>query len=486
MPLRLTPLDRPRWALNRGEIQALEQATRSTTSGESLMEQAGLASAQLLRAALPHARRVSVLCGPGNNGGDGLVMARWLHLQGLKVDVHQWGTPGAQADRAEALRLALAAGVSIVDEGAPHAGSDCLVDALLGTGLRERPRGAVAKGIDSLRSHGAPIMALDLPSGLDADEGADWGAVPCHWTLTFLAPKPGLFTGEGRQLSGETWLADLGAVAPDRGAARLFGASLLPSWRSLSPRALFPHSGHKGRQGDVWVLGGEPSMAGAARLAAQAALLAGAGRVYWVAPEGDPGRLEVMHRTTCPAGKTVVAGCGGGEAIANSLPQLLNEAAQLVLDADALNALARTPNWDAMVHARSGLPTVLTPHPLEAARLLQCDVATIQNHRLSQAQALAERTRCTVVLKGSGTVVAHPGRTPWINTTGHAALGTAGTGDVLAGWLGGLLAQAPEAPSDMLAALAVAWHGAAADQVPVGAGPLTATALLARMAAMHP
>lgn len=486
MSLRLTPLDRSRWALNRGEIQALEQASRPPAGPGGLMGRAGLAGARFLRAALPHVRHVSVLCGPGNNGGDGLVMARWLHLQGLKVQVHQWGTPGPQTDRAEALQEAIGAGVTITEQGAPHTDSECLVDALLGTGLREGPRGAIERAIGTLRSHGAPIMALDLPSGLDPDEGADWGAACCHWTLTFLAPKPGLFTGAGRQVAGEIWLADLGTDEPKQGAARLVGSSLLPSWRSLSPRALFAHSGHKGRQGDVWVMAGEPGMAGASRLAAQAALLAGAGRVYWVAAEGNPGRLELMCRATCPAGETVVAGCGGGEAIASTLPKLLDEAAQLVLDADALNALARTPGWDALIRAREGRTTVLTPHPLEAARLLHCPVATIQDHRLTQAQALAERARCTVVLKGSGTVVAHPGRAPWINTTGHAALGTAGTGDVLAGWLGGLLAQAPEAPSEELAAMAVAWHGAAADKVPMGAGPLTATALLTRMAALHP
>ena len=486
MPVRLTPLDRPRWALNREEIRELEKATRLTTDARGLMEQAGLASAQLLRATLPHARRVSILCGPGNNGGDGLVMARWLHLQGLQVEVQQWGSPGAERDRADALQQAQAAGVSISNAGVPHPSTDCLVDALLGTGLRASPRGALAQGIDTLRSQGAPVLALDLPSGLDADEGADWGAAPCRWTLTFLAPKPGLFTGAGRQLAGDVWLADLGAALPTQGAARLIGACQLPTWRSWSPRSAFAHSGHKGRQGDVWVMGGEPSMAGAGRLAAKAALLAGAGRVYWVAKEGDPGRLELMHRTSCPAGQTVVAGCGGGEAIADALPALLTDAEQLVLDADALNALARSPYWEAQLRAREGRTTVITPHPLEAARLLQCPVASVQEHRLAQAQTLADRARCTVVLKGSGTVVAHPGRAPWINTTGHAALSTAGTGDVLAGWLGGLLAQAPNAPSDALAALAVAWHGAAADQVPLGGGPLTAAALLKRMAAMHP
>ena len=321
MPHRLLPLDQPSWALCRAESRELEDATQAQLPTGTLMARAGLAGAQLFRALQPHARRIAVMCGPGNNGGDGLVLARWLHQQGLQVHVHLWGTPGTQVDRAEALRQAQAAGVHITEGSAPAVDAECLVDALLGIGLRSAPSGALADGIACLRAHTAPILALDVPSGLDADEGQDWGAAPCRWTLTFLTPKPGLLTGAGRQLCGELWLADLGAPTPIRGTARLSGEGDLLRWRAWSPRAAGAHSGHKGSQGDVWVLGGESAMAGASRLAARAALHAGAGRVYLVADSADPGQPELMQRATLPTSKTVVAGCGGGESVAGALPR---------------------------------------------------------------------------------------------------------------------------------------------------------------------
>ena len=450
------------------------------------MEQAGLAAAQLLHAVHPFARRIDVMCGPGNNGGDGLAMARRLHALGKQVQVHVWGSPSLQPDRAMALARAIEAGVPVSAHTEPAATSDCVVDALLGIGLRGRPRGAVQQGLTHLHQVTAPILALDTPSGLDTDTGKDHGAARCRWTLTFLAPKPGLFTGDGRDRCGELWLADLGALAPAPGRARLLGSHDLAQWRRHSPRCSAPYGGHKGRQGDAWIVGGTPSMAGAARLAARAALAAGAGRVYLVADAGDPLQPELLLRQRVPPGQTVVAGCGGGPDFAQLLPLLLAEAGPLVLDAEALIARSLDPQWHTQLQSRQGQATVLTPHPLEAARLLQCEVADVQADRLVSAQRLAERARCTVVLKGSGTVIAHPNRAPWINTTGHAALGTAGTGDVLAGWLGGLMAQAPLAPTDELAGWAVAWHGAAADDLPAGGGPLLATELIACMASHHP
>jgi hydroxyethylthiazole kinase-like uncharacterized protein yjeF len=234
----------------------------------------------------------------------------------------------------------------------------------------------------------------------------------------------------------------------------------------------------------VAVIGGAPGMAGAALLAASAALHSGAGRVFVGLLDGGslgvhPQQPELMFRP--PNGLklhalSVVCGCGGGEAVRALLPRVLGEAARAVLDADALNAIATDTALQAMLRARTaqGLPTVLTPHPLEAARLLGCSTTHIQAHRLAAAQQLAERFACVVVLKGSGTVVAAPLQIPSINPTGNARLATAGTGDVLAGMVGARLAMGQYALA--AACEAVYAHGLAADRWPAGV-PLTASAL---------
>jgi hydroxyethylthiazole kinase-like uncharacterized protein yjeF len=218
-------------------------------------------------------------------------------------------------------------------------------------------------------------------------------------------------------------------------------------------------------------------MAGAATLAARAALAAGAGRVYLsrlareASADVDLIRPELMQRPYAQASAqllenaTVVAGCGGGDAMRECLPALLARAARLVLDADALNHIAAAPELQRLLNGRAGRgqASVLTPHPLEAARLLGCDSATVQADRLAAASALVARHAAVVVLKGSGTVVAAPGVLPNINPSGNAALATAGTGDVLAGWLGGLLAQAADGAVFETACAAVWQHGHAAD-----------------------
>jgi len=250
---------------------------------------------------------------------------------------------------------------------------------------------------------------------------------------------------------------------------------------------------HKGRQGDVVVLGGAPGMRGAAWLAATAALSAGAGRVYAALPDDDgqpwPARPELMHwpadrwsRPQAWQDAVVVCGCGGGEALRPWLDAVLHEARHLVLDADGLNLVAGDDGLRRRLAARraKGHHTLLTPHPLEAARLLRsAGVAAVQADRLAAARELAEAFDCTVVLKGSGSVIASPNELPEINSTGSAALATAGTGDVLAGWAGGLWAQAPDASAHALAVAAVVWHGAAATH---HAGPLRAADLIEAMA----
>ena len=336
-----------------------------------------------------------------------------------------------------------------------------------------------------------PVLAIDLPSGLRADTGQPLGAhcVQAGHTLSLLTLKPGLFTGAGRDHAGCIWFDSLGVDTGDE----------LPSaWLAATP--LLPlrrHVQHKGSFGDVIVVGGARGMAGAALLAARAASAAGAGRVHAVVladetPSHDDLRPELMFRSTAWLAEsaslhdaTVVCGCGGGDAVRATLPRLLSRAARLVLDADALNVIAVDPSLQALLRARAdrGLASVLTPHPLEAARLLQLSTAEVQTDRLSAAQTLAHRLRCAVVLKGSGSVVATPGQLPSINPTGNARLASAGTGDVLAGWLGGTWAQhqgSDAAGGAFDAAVnAVFEHGAAAGD-PAN-GPLRASDLIEAM-----
>lgn len=477
-------------------LRRMEQAA-GTASG-LLMERAGLGIARLLRALWPRARHIGVVCGPGNNGGDGWVAARHLQAQGLQIQVFSVGQARARSvERKQAEMQAQAAGLTALPLSALDPRTDVLVDALLGIGLRAAPEGELAEAIAWMNQHPAPKLGVDIPSGLLADTGAAPGAVVhCEHTLSLLAPTPGLLTGEGRQQAGRLWLDSLD-LRHHEPAAALAGATR-QAWRLYGPRARWPHSAHKGSAGQVWVLQGQTHMAGAGRLAARAALAAGAGRVYLcgagIPMEADPQWPELMRAplevalTGVDTG-TAVVGCGGGSQMHELLPPWLEQAQQLVLDADALNALAASPALQQMLRDRShrGQRSLLSPHPLEAARLLGLGEATsVQGDRLRCAREIAERFGCTVVLKGSGSVISSPGTLPHINTSGHAALGTAGSGDVLAGWLGGLMAQAPLAPLQALAAIGCAWQGDAADQLPPGGGPLRASSLIEAMAALYP
>jgi len=466
----------------------------------TLMRRAGLAVARLAIAVAPHARRVWVAAGPGNNGGDGFEAALHLRAAGREVQVTALGDPARlPADAAASLARAVAAGVPI---GAtlPAAAPDLAIDTLLGLGATRAPEGAMPSLIAAFNGLACPRLAVDLPTGLDAETGQARGveAATATHTLSLLTLKPGLVTGAGREHCGALWFDDL--EAQDARAAEPADAWLVGSAAASAPRPPRRHAGHKGRFGDVLAIGGAPGMAGALTLAARAALAAGAGRVFACAldpstPALDPLAPELMWRpshwreATVLETSTVVAGCGGGDAVHEALPALLSRSARLVLDADALNAIAVDPGLQAQLTARSrgGRETVLTPHPLEAARLLgMADAAAIQGDRLRATRALAERYGCTLVLKGSGSVIAAPQRAPTINPTGNARLASAGTGDVLAGWLAGLWAAAQAGvvvPGAFDIAQGAVWlHGAAA-QGGDAAAPLPASRLLDRLAA---
>lgn len=455
----------------------LEAALAAGLPPHTLMQRAGLASARLALALAPHAHTFWIACGPGNNGGDGLEAAMHLQQWGKTALVSWLGTPqDAPADARASHARAQAAGVRFLD--APPAECDFCIDALLGIGATRPAEGRLAEWIAHINTLRVPVLAVDLPSGLNADTGASDGpGVRATHTLSLLTLKPGLFTLHGRDAAGEVWFESLGAetVTAPPAQATLSGA----------PRQdARPHASHKGSYGDVAVIGGAPGMTGAALLAACAALHQGAGRVFVGLLDGDSlgvdaNHPELMFRPLAsldPAQLTVVCGCGGGSAVAAQLPRLLSTSPLVVIDADALNSIANDSQLQQQLRARHarGRQTVLTPHPLEAARLLGSTTAEVQRDRLATAQQLAQRFHCTVVLKGSGTVIAAPGTTPVINPTGNARLATAGTGDVLAGMIGARLAQGEPA---FEAACAAVWlHGHAADTWSADR-PLTAGAL---------
>ncbi len=473
--------------------RAIERAASATLPAHSLMSRAGLSVAQLARALSPHARCIWVACGPGNNGGDGLVAATHLHRwaqtsgRGLDVVVTLCADPARlPPDAAQALALARAAGVRLAD--APPDDHDLAIDAMLGIGRLRSATGRLADVLTRLQSSTSPVLCVDLPSGLDADSGQYLLGTRQHplpsvrHTLSLLTLKPGLFTADGRDQAGNVWFDDLGVCPPVDVAVSgfLHGA---PRERAR------PHATHKGSQGDVVVIGGQDilvngiGMTGAAVLAARAALHAGAGRVYlclvgaddaagctaWdpTSPELMFRKWSALHSSGLLEQACVVCGCGGGDAVSAVLPETLQHARALVLDADGLNAVAASPALQDALRQRftRHQTTVLTPHPLEAARLLGIGTAAVMADRVAAARALSERFGSICVLKGSGTVVCAPGETPRINASGNPALATAGTGDVLAGFIGAALAGPGRAPSMLLrVADAVHHHGRLADR----------------------
>ena len=450
-----------------------ESAALQRTAPHALMQAAGVSLAKLVLAAHPHAEPVLVLAGPGNNGGDGLVVAALLKACGRSVEVQLMGdAQRLPADAALALRQAVQSGVPVHEVGdsfVPTAHPPGLViDALLGLGSRRAAEGALAEAIVWMNACGLPIVSVDLPSGLHADTGVALGglAVKAGTTLSLLTLKPGLFTGVGRDHSGQVWFDALMQDAP-------LPTAMLCDVQHADPRR--PHASHKGSFGDVAVIGGAKGMQGAAVLAASAALAAGAGRVYLGVLDDEAaawavGRPELMMRrqwwlspTPVLRDTTVVCGVGGGDAVREALPALLSHSARLVLDADALNAVASDQALRSLLSSRAGrgLATVITPHPLEAARLSRTNAAEVQSDRIAAAQRLSHEFCCVTVLKGSGTVVVAPDQRPTIIGSGNALLATAGTGDVLAGWIGGRWAQGRQ---PMGVAIESCWqHGHAAD-----------------------
>jgi ADP-dependent NAD(P)H-hydrate dehydratase / NAD(P)H-hydrate epimerase len=476
--------------------RAIEHAAAAALPPHTLMQRAGLAAARLACAVAPHAQTIWVACGPGNNGGDGFEAAMHLQRWGHQPVVTFCGDEAhLPPDAAASLARARAAGVAFASQ--PPAQCDLAIDALLGIGTARPLTSPLSDWLLHMHASARTVLSIDLPSGLHADTGcyadAQFAAqliaarAAFHWAnslfcLSLLTLKPGLFTAQGKDTAGQVWWDDLGVSAVTSSPT----AFLLGADRTTLPAR--PHASHKGSYGDVAIVGGAPGMTGAALLAAGAALHAGAGRVFVSLLDGgsmtvDPTQPELMFRplaTLDLRSSTVVCGCGGGDAVRSVLAQVLSQAAHLVLDADALNAIASDTALQSLLLARStrGYATLITPHPLEAARLLGSTTAQVQAHRLQAAQQLAERFACTVVLKGAGSIIAAPGQVACINSSGNAKLASAGTGDVLAGVAGSYLANNSSAFDAACAAVYV--HGRVADQWPTPA-PLTASALAKRL-----
>lgn len=456
------PASRPLYSV--AATRWLEGNHVAAAGAPSLMQTAGSAVARLAMALAPHAETVWIACGPGNNGGDGLQAAALLQQWGKRVCVTQAPQASPRSGDARAAeQAAMDAGVLFAVHAPQH--FDLGVDALFGIGALRPFSDLQGQWIQQLRAGPGPLLAVDVPCGLDADSGAVTDThVRADHTLALLTCKPGMFTAHGRDACGEIWFNDLGVPAPD--AAYCPSAAELTLAAALAPRA---HASHKGSYGDVAVVGGAPGMTGAALLAARAALGTGAGRVYVALLQAtgaayDAAQAELMLRAwdELPLARcTVVAGCGGGQAMPAVLPALLEHAQRLVLDADALNAIAQSPRLQDLTRARAPGSTVLTPHPLEAARLLGCSSDTVQAQRFHALEQLVDRFACCVVLKGSGTLVGAPGAVTRVNSSGSARLASAGTGDVLAGMVGSALASGLDALQACVQA--VYRHGAAGD-----------------------
>ena len=467
------------------DLRRVEMAAQ----GQPLMERAGLAAANLARTMIgDRGGSVLVLAGPGNNGGDALVAARRLRESFFDVVVVFAGDPAKlPADAADAYRAFNDGGGSTVAEAPPKWRGALIVDGLFGIGLARPLSERYAAQVEFANASDIPILALDVPSGIDADTGLAHGpAIRATATATFIALKPGLLTGDGVDHCGAVSVHSLGLETEAQGPA----AGHRLDWPSLAadlPLVLRRSSRnvHKGTFGTLAIVGGQDGMVGAPLLTGRAALHAGAGKV-WIGlvasqpPAIDWDQPELMLRSVeavlaAGADATVCGpGLGTSSAVRAWIEKTAAERVPLVLDADALNAIASNPTLATLI-AKRDAPTIATPHPAEAARLLGTTTAAIQADRLGAARTLSARLNASVVVKGAGSVLAHPDGTWDINASGNAGLATAGTGDVLAGFIGAFLAQSLDAKT--ASRLAVCLHGAAADAcVEQGRGPLGLTA----------
>lgn len=417
--------------------------------GYDLMTRAGHATLNGLRALWPAARSIAVLCGPGNNGGDGYVVARVARAKGLRTRVVSLADPARlQGDARRAYQDFVAAGGRTEPWSPQVLEVDVIVDAIFGTGLAREVSGELASVIAATNGAGRPIVAVDIPSGLHADSGAVLGiAVRAVLTVTFIGRKLGCYLGAGPEHVGRLQFDDL-AVPPEAFATQLPAVRLLGDADVSAALPRRRHGAHKGDHGHVLVVGGGPGMPGAARLAAAAALRAGAGLVTAAVHPDNASVVAARAELMCVAARsgidlapaleraTVLAtgpGLGRSEWSRDLLETALAAGLPAVVDADALNLLAESP--------RRSDRWVLTPHPGEAARLLGVSAAEVQADRLAATRELQSRYGGIVVLKGAGSLVLSPGDPPRLCDRGNPGMATGGMGDVLTGVIAGIAAQ---------------------------------------------
>jgi len=427
------------------------QAVASGTAGYQLMARAGQATLDRLRNRWPDLRKITLFCGTGNNGGDGYVLARLAHRSRIEVQILQLGEPATLKNEA------LQAHQDLIHSGlTPTAYTssttiegEVIVDALLGIGLQRAPEGIWAEAIEAINHASVPVLSIDVPSGLDADRGVALNrAIIADHTLCMIALKQGLFTAEGPDHAGEIELADLGVSAQqfEQPSTRLLQAEQLPTLLPARKKSY-----HKGNAGHLLVVGGSAGMSGAVRIAAEGALRSGAGLVTIATHPDHASFLNINRPELMVHGinhvdqlkpllnkaSAIVVGPGLGQGIWGQqiLEQILEYSLPTLIDADGLNLLARKPdittqeNW------------LLTPHPGEAARLLQQECSAIQENRFEAVRALQSHYGGTTILKGNGTLIRNPAGNNWLSPLGNPGMATAGMGDLLSGIIGGFLAQ---------------------------------------------
>lgn len=470
------------------------EASRLRLELDDLMARAGAALFRFIRIHWPSATRIVIVCGDGNNGGDGFVLAGLLRSAGRmpRVIALSSASKSGEAIRARAAWLASGGAVTLVAESESLGDADLIVDAVFGIGLRRSPEGHAAIAIEHINQSDAPVLAVDLPSGLAADSGIAPGVVVrATRTLSFIAGKAGAFTGTGRRVAGIVSCDDLDLAPPITTSTLLGDGDLVPL------RASRRNDAHKGDFGRALILAGSPGMAGAALLATGGARVAAPGHVQLIAPHDAVLASLVRHPEVMAdhdasrsvswlASATAVLigpGIGTNAVAAERLGGVFaahdQHRSRLVLDADALNLLAVTPR-------RFDAHMVMTPHPAEAARLLGVDTATVQHDRIGAARSLCARYGGVVILKGAGTVVAHPDGRLALCADGNPGMAVAGMGDVLAGLLVGLLAQ--DTDTWRAATQATLLHARAGDRVATrhGERAVTPSAVLEALVGLAP
>ncbi len=458
-------------------VEGVRQVDRAAIEGlgirgYTLMTSAAMESLDEAISLFPDAKRWQVICGAGHNGGDGYVLARLAAQRGMSVSVIAL-TPPEKLDGDAAIAYAdfVADGGRVESwEGSLDAHGEMIVDAMLGSGLMRDVEGQYADVVDAINKHAAPVMALDIPSGLDGDSGAIRGvAVRADLTVTFVGLKTGLFLNDGPDCVGELRFSDLQIPHKcyEDSEERLRRIEYAGFANVMPPRN---QSAHKGDFGHLLLIGGGPGMPGAVRLAGEAALRCGAGRVSVATHPSHhaaitSGRPELMcHAIDKPSDlrplldtvDTLALGPGLGTAEWGR--SLFNEAVKsdmpMVVDADALNLLASSPKrHDARI---------LTPHPGEAARLLDTSAASIQKDRVGAIGELTDKYAGTIILKGAGTLISASDGAPWISTSGNPGMASPGMGDVLTGVVAALLAQGMS--FETAAAFGVEIHARAGDR----------------------